>query len=69
MNDYEKINIFKWLWTMEVFYQNQYIDKLNNFMRHNEHGFLDYLSIYESEMKLKYFKEFSRDICLILREK
>ncbi len=64
----EKIELYKWLWTMEVFYQNEYIDKLNNFLKHNEHFFQDYLIVYEAELRLKNFKQFSRDICLILRQ-
>ena len=67
MKNEEKILIYKWLWTMEVYYQNRYIDKLNNFMQHDEHGFQDYLILFEAEKLLNDFRLFGRDLTKILQ--
>ena len=60
------IDIYRWLWCIEADLQNDYVNKLNLFVKRRSHSFYDYLSIYESELKMKHFKEFSRDISKII---
>lgn len=60
------VQIYKWLWQTESYYENIYNDKLQNFLRHREHSLQDYLNLYQAELELKSFLKFSRDLSIIL---
>ncbi len=67
MNDELQINIYRWLLYTEAEYENRYIDLLNNFNRvAHQHYLQDYLKLYEAELRLNHFKQFSKDLTKLL---
>lgn len=67
-NDFDRIliDLYRWSWNIEADLHNAYIDRLNAFLSRSNHNLIDYIEIYESELKLKHFKQFSKDLFKII---
>lgn len=68
MDDRLKIDLFRYLWNTEVFYQNRLVSLQNDFVKFKIHTLEDYQSLYVAELEFKLFKRLSSDIELLLRE-
>ena len=67
-DDFERIliDLYRWSWNVEADLQNVYIDRLNAFLRRSSHNLSDYIEIYECELKLRHFKQFSKDLFKVI---
>lgn len=69
MSDKEELEllIYRWLFSTEVYYQNLYIDCLNNFSKSQHHDISDFFYLYHAELRFEHFKLFSDDLIKLLR--
>lgn len=66
MTDRKMIDIYQWLFNIEADLSSDYENKLNIFYNAKMRYLDDYLRLYESELKLKHFKQFSNDLIKLL---